>query len=108
VGEKTFGTGTVLREFPLTDGSALMLAVEEWLTPAGNLIWHRGITPNVVVPLPVNVTPLVPEQERTMTVAQLRASGDDQLLRALSLLNHHPENKKSTEWICRKSRKEVS
>ncbi len=88
VGEKTFGTGTVLREFPLTDGSALMLAVEEWLTPAGNLIWHRGITPNVVVPLPVDVTPLVPEQERGMTVAQLTASNDTQLLKALDLLNH--------------------
>lgn len=87
VGEKTFGTGTVLEEFPLTDGSSLMLAVEEWLTPDGNLIWHRGITPNVVVPLPVDVTPLVPDGEKDMTPAQLRASGDQQLLTALDLLN---------------------
>jgi carboxyl-terminal processing protease len=28
VGEKTFGTGTVLQTFPLSDGSALMLAIE--------------------------------------------------------------------------------
>jgi carboxyl-terminal processing protease len=86
VGEKTFGTGTVLREFPLTDGSALLLAIEEWLTPAGNVIWHRGITPNVAVSLPADVTALTPEQEKGMTAAELRASGDEQVLRALDLL----------------------
>jgi carboxyl-terminal processing protease len=51
VGEKTFGTGTVLKSFPLSDGSALMLAIEEWLTPNGRVIWHQGITPDVVVSL---------------------------------------------------------
>lgn len=92
VGEKTFGTGTVLQEFPLTDGSALLLAIEEWLTPAGNVIWHRGITPNLVVSLPDDVTPLISEQEKGMSVAELRASGDEQLLRALDLLVQ-PEKK---------------
>jgi carboxyl-terminal processing protease len=86
VGEKTFGTGTVLEMFPLQDGSALLLAVREWLTPAGRLIWHRGISPDVPVSLPPGVTPLLPEAERTMTEEQLRASGDRQLLRALDLL----------------------
>jgi carboxyl-terminal processing protease len=86
VGEKTFGTGTVLKEFPLSDGSALLLAINEWLTPSGQVIWHRGITPNVVVSLPLDVTPLIPEREKGMTVAELRASGDEQLLRALDLL----------------------
>ena len=32
-GIKTFGTGTVLGEFPLTDGSALRVGTVEWLTP---------------------------------------------------------------------------
>jgi carboxyl-terminal processing protease len=45
VGEKTFGTGTVLQTFPLSDGSALMLAIEEWFTPDGHVIWHHGIYP---------------------------------------------------------------
>jgi carboxyl-terminal processing protease len=90
VGEKTFGTGTVLKEFPLSDGSALLLAIDEWLTPAGHVIWHRGITPNVVVSVPPDVTPLLPEQEKGMTVAELQASGDEQLLRALDLL-HRPK-----------------
>ncbi len=86
VGETTFGTGTVLKEFPLSDGSSLLLAVLEWLTPSGRAIWHHGITPDVVVPLPVASEQLLPEAERTMTAAQLRSSKDTQLRRALDLL----------------------
>lgn len=87
VGETTFGTGTVLREFSLSDGSALLLAVEEWLTPDGHTIWHKGITPNYQVSLDPDVTPVIPSVARRMTEAQLKASGDDQLLKALSLLS---------------------
>jgi len=87
VGEKTFGTGTVLSPFPLSDGSALLLAVEEWLTPAGQVIWHKGISPDISVLLPPEVRPLFPEAEKEMTAAELRESKDEQLLRALDLLN---------------------
>ncbi len=86
IGEKTFGTGTVLQEFPLMDGSALLLAVEEWLTPDGHVIWHRGIAPEVVVNLPPEVTPLIPEREKEMTAEKVRDSGDRQLLKALDLI----------------------
>ena len=87
LGVKTFGTGTVLNEFALADGSALLLAVEEWLTSAGQVIWHKGITPEIEVELPSEASPLLPEEEQNMTVAQLKASKDEQLLRALELLN---------------------
>jgi carboxyl-terminal processing protease len=86
IGETTFGTGTVLSQFFLSDGSALLLAVEEWLTPDGQVIWHKGITPNQIVRLPPDVMPLFPEAEKGMTPAQLRARKDEQLLRALDLL----------------------
>ena len=86
IGEKTFGTGTVLETFSLSDGSALMLAIEEWLTPAGQVIWHHGISPDVVVHLPPEVTPLLPVTERELTAEKLRESQDTQLLRALDLL----------------------
>ncbi len=86
VGEKTFGTGTVLQTFSLSDGSALMLAIEEWLTPDGHVIWHNGITPDVVVSLPPEATPLSPLTERELKAEKLRESGDVQLLRALDLL----------------------
>jgi len=86
VGETTFGTGTVLREFGLADGSALLLAIEERLTPGGRVLWHRGITPDEVVALPPDARLLLPEAERQMTPVQLRASADTQLLRALDLV----------------------
>jgi len=86
IGETTFGTGTVLNEFPLSDGSALSLAIEEWLTPNGGSIWHHGISPDTQVSLPANTTPLVPEAEQGFTSNQLTTSGDNQLLRALEIL----------------------
>ncbi len=86
VGEKTFGAGTVLRTYGLSDGSALLLAFKEWLTPDGHLIWHQGISPDIEVPLSTETTPLLPESERGMTREELQASGDDQLLRALELI----------------------
>lgn len=88
VGETTFGTGTVLKEVPLSDGSAVMLAVLEWLTPKGRTIWHKGITPDVAVSLPTGASPLVPEAEGDMTSAELRASQDRQLMHALGILEH--------------------
>ena len=86
VGEATFGTGTVLSQFKLADGSALLLAIEEWLTPAGHVIWHKGIKPEVVVALAAGASPIFPETERTMDSEQLHSSHDAQLLRALELL----------------------
>jgi carboxyl-terminal processing protease len=86
VGQTTFGTGTVLGQFRLSDGSMLLLAVEEWLTPTGHTIWHKGIQPDVVAPLPEGVGPLLPAAERDMTAAQIRSSRDTQLLRAMDLL----------------------
>src|SRR5262249_3437487 len=35
IGTRTFGTGTVLQRFDLSDGSAVLIAVSEWLTPHG-------------------------------------------------------------------------
>jgi carboxyl-terminal processing protease len=86
VGENTFGTGTVLSEFPLTDGSILLLAIQEWLTPGGQSIWHKGITPKFAVALKPEASPLKPLMEREMTEAQIRSSEDEQLIKALELL----------------------
>lgn len=86
VGETTFGTGTVLNQFPLSDGSALLLATQEWLTPSGRVIWHHGIQPDQAVTLPSSANPVLPEQEQDMTASQLQSSGDVQLLKAVSIL----------------------
>lgn len=86
IGETTFGTGTILQSFPLSDGSALLLAVAEWLTPAGHLLWHQGVSPDVAVPLPPDGIPLRPATEQGLTAAQFRVSGDAPLQRAVAVL----------------------
>jgi len=86
VGETTFGTGTVLNQFRLSDGSALLLATELWLTPEGRVIWHEGIQPDVMVELPAGVSLSIPETERGLSAEALRTLEDTQLLRGLELL----------------------
>jgi carboxyl-terminal processing protease len=97
VGETTFGTGTVLGEFRLSDGSALLLAIEEWLTPDGSSFWHKGLSPQYKVVLPPESAPLLPVNERELTAEQLQASADVQLLKALELANQavHIDGKKA-------------
>jgi len=86
VGETTFGTGTVLSQFPLYDGSALLLAVQEWLTPDGRSFWHKGISPDINVTLAADQSPLLPSLERELTADDLRSTKDVQLVRALDVL----------------------
>lgn len=86
VGETTFGTGTVLNEFGLSDGSAILLATEQWLTPDGRIIWREGIVPDEVVDLTGPVQLVVPETVDELTAEQLTASGDTQVLRAVEIL----------------------
>jgi carboxyl-terminal processing protease len=86
VGTHTFGTGTVLEPFPLSDGSAVLLAVAEWLTPNGRSFWHKGIPPDIVVPLPPDATVLLPEAEGNLDASALKNSTDKQLLKAIEVL----------------------
>lgn len=85
VGEQTFGTGTVLQEYSLDDGSAILLGVREWLTPNGHFIRNNGIVPDRVVAEPSSVYPLIPGQERTMSVEQFQRYDDQQLIDAVQL-----------------------
>ena len=87
VGEKTFGTGTVLGRFDLADGSSLRIGVERWLTRSGRPIWHEGLEPDVKVDLPENSELVTPDSLRDMTAAQLAKSTDAQVLKAVQLLS---------------------
>jgi carboxyl-terminal processing protease len=49
VGERTFGEGSVQKTIELPDGSALVLTVGKYQTPAGKKIQDEAVTPNVVV-----------------------------------------------------------
>jgi carboxyl-terminal processing protease len=86
VGETTFGTGTVLLTFELSDGSALRIAIERWLTPDGELIFDQGISPTVEVELGPTENPLQPDELRELSPADVANLADPQLLRAVQLL----------------------
>jgi len=85
-GQTTFGTGTVLSEFDLSDGSALLVGTLEWLTPDGRQIWHHGITPNVVVALPTAARVVTPDQLKSGGASALTTANDAQLKAAVAAL----------------------
>jgi carboxyl-terminal processing protease len=86
VGETTFGTGTVLSEYDLSDGSALRVGTVEWLTPKGRRIWHEGIAPDEPVMLPEGSLPLTPEEVARLTAAAAKDIPDVQLAKALEVV----------------------
>ena len=86
VGATTFGTGTVLGEYALEDGSALRIGTVEWLTPDGRRIWHEGIEPDVVVARPTEALPTLPDDLRDVAPARVKTVVDAQLERALELV----------------------
>jgi carboxyl-terminal processing protease len=51
VGTVTFGKGSVQQDFPLSDGADIHLTVKRWYLPNGQTIDHKGLTPDVAVPL---------------------------------------------------------
>ena len=87
VGLTTFGTGTILSTFKLSDGSELVLGTAEWLTPGGRMIRRQGIEPDLKVDLPADAQMLSPSAIRAMTPEQFQAASDAQLTEGLRVLN---------------------
>lgn len=87
IGETTFGTGTVLQNFSLSDGSALLLAVREWLTPKGRTIWHKGIVPDMPVAVSQDAVLITPSTMDGTTQKVLQTGSDAQMKKALGVLS---------------------
>ena len=85
IGTTTFGTGTVLREFTLEDGSAMLLGIAEWLTPNGNFIRDKGIKPGIKVKLKKDTSPLTPAEAKDLSKQEI-LDRDAQLRRAFESL----------------------
>lgn len=85
VGETSFGTGTVLSEYPLRDGSAILLGVAEWLTPNGDFIRGAGIEPDIEVELEEDQEPNTPNETEGLTREEIFEE-DAQLERAFEIL----------------------
>lgn len=49
VGTKSFGKGSVQAQYPLSDGSAILLTVQHYFTPKNQDINGKGLTPNIKV-----------------------------------------------------------
>jgi carboxyl-terminal processing protease len=83
-GEQTFGVGTVLLPFQLSDGSLAVLGTELLLTGAGERLFMEGVAPTVEVPLGDDQTTgfiLIEDsdQDNKLTEEELSTLEDDQL-----------------------------
>jgi carboxyl-terminal processing protease len=86
IGEPTFGTATVLRPFDLDSGAQIRLGTTQWLTPDGKVVRGVGITPDEIVMLGNLSDTLTPKMAGALTVEELRASKDSQLVAAYNHL----------------------
>ena len=86
VGEQTFGTGTILNTFGLSDGSALRIGVLSWLTPEGEAVYRVGLSPDHEVELPPGSLALRPADLVAMTATDLANSDDLPLRFAVDLI----------------------
>jgi carboxyl-terminal processing protease len=77
VGERTFGEGSVQKTIELPDGSALLLTVAKYQTPAGKKIQDEAVTPGVVVGQTI---------DEELDEDTPPAKGDEPLNKALELL----------------------
>ncbi len=101
VGTATYGTGTVLQEYTLSDGSAILLGVAEWLTPSGDFIRKSGIEPEIEARLGEDDEPVVPDDLRNLSREEA-LSRDAQLQRAFEEVKN-PESASSRRGLERPS-----
>ncbi len=75
VGEQSYGKGSVQEVVDVTADTILKVTIANWLTPNGNLIAGKGLTPDYEVPF---------------TKADSDADKDPQMDKAVELLNNWP------------------
>ncbi|GAB4193007.1 MAG: S41 family peptidase [Roseiflexaceae bacterium] len=86
LGTPTFGTATVLRSFDLGGGAEMRLGTTQWLTPKGEVVRGKGITPDEIVSLPPQAAPLSPREASQLSEQALLEGEDTQLARALQVI----------------------
>jgi carboxyl-terminal processing protease len=85
VGEKTYGTGTLLNQFRLSNGGAVLIGTEFWLTPSKKPIRGQGVMPDFPIKLETGKE-FIPGAP---TAAENDIQGDAQLLQALRMVHHN-------------------
>ena len=88
LGDKTFGNGSIQKVIEIPDGSALILSIAKYYTPAGKAIQDNAVTPNILVASDQDL--LAPEEEDTTTPSEpQQKKEDEQLHRAVEVLKNH-------------------
>ena len=90
LGDKTFGNGSIQKVIEMPDGSALILSIAKYYTPAGKAIQDNAVTPNILVASDQDL--LAPEEEDNATPSEEKPQPkkeDEQLLRAVEVLKNH-------------------
>lgn len=98
VGATTLGTGTVLQQFTLSDGSVIRLGVTNWLTPDFHLIKNQGIQPNVPIAQPESIS-LVDAMTLEQRMGESSWSTDDRQFNAALLLLRLKTINSAVEWM---------
>lgn len=86
VGEQSFGKGIVQNIYPLTNGGTIRLTISQWLTPNKTAIHGVGITPDIVVSDSADTQALAPCVANRQPADGQTLCRDEQLMRALQLL----------------------
>lgn len=88
VGEKTFGEGTQQKTFELPDGSAVILSVAKYASPAGKAYEDEGVTPTVAVASAAEDADEDGDSSATAVTSPKKSAmqADDQLNKALEIL----------------------
>ena len=92
VGERTFGTGTVVSTFRLNGGSALALGTAFWKTPDGDLAWKSGLTPDIDVRQETGSKIIDITDGETLTSLELEGAHDMTLEVAIDALEQEIES----------------
>ena len=90
VGDKTFGEGSVTKLIEVPDGSALILSVAKYYTPAGKIIQDNGVTPNQLIASSADLAAALPDDDDGSNAPdepqKTSPKEDEQLHRAIEVL----------------------
>lgn len=78
VGEKTYGKGTVINEYKLSNNGIIVASVAKYYTKSGECIEGIGVEPDITVKMTT---------EQYKNLYKLKSSEDKQLIKAIELLN---------------------
>lgn len=91
IGTKTFGKGTVQNVATFDDSSELKLTIAKWLTPSGEWIHEKGITPDIEVSLPEYANLLLIDSSKTYQLGDVSAEVEN-LEKVLDALGYSIED----------------